>query len=48
MTAMTVFIDDATLAAYVDGDLDPAQLREIDRLLTGDRQARAPEIATTR
>jgi anti-sigma factor RsiW len=37
---MTVFIDDATLAAYVDGELDPAQLREIDRLLTGDPQAR--------
>ena len=28
------------LAAYVDGELDPAQLREIDRLLTGDPQAR--------
>jgi anti-sigma factor RsiW len=40
VTAMTVFIDDATLAAYVDGELDPAQLREIDRLLTGDPQAR--------
>jgi anti-sigma factor RsiW len=37
---MTVFIDNTTLAAYVDGELDPAQLREIDRLLTGDRQAR--------
>ena len=37
---MTVFIDDATLAAYVDGELDPAQLREIDRLLTSDPQAR--------
>jgi anti-sigma factor RsiW len=28
------------LAAYVDGELDPAQLREIDRLLTGDPQMR--------
>src|SRR4051794_40420791 len=37
---MTVFIDDATLAAYVDGELDPRQLREIDRLLTSDPQAR--------
>jgi anti-sigma factor RsiW len=40
VTAMTVFIDDATLAAYVDGELDPAQLREIDRLLIGDPKAR--------
>jgi anti-sigma factor RsiW len=37
---MSVFIDDAMLAAYVDGELDPAQLREIDRLLTADPQAR--------
>jgi anti-sigma factor RsiW len=37
---MSVFIDDAMLAAYVDGELDPAQLREIDRLLIADPQAR--------
>jgi anti-sigma factor RsiW len=37
---MSVFIDDAVLAAYVDGELDPAQLREIDRLLIADPQAR--------
>ena len=37
---MTVYIDDSTLAAYVDGELDPAQLREIDLLLASDPQAR--------
>jgi anti-sigma factor RsiW len=33
---MTVIMDDATLAAYVDGELHPGQLREIDRLLASD------------
>src|SRR4051794_2395392 len=37
---MTVYIDDSTLAAYVDGELDPAQLREIDLLLACAPQAR--------